>query len=47
MQLLCDNRLANELAGWKPSYSLEDGLDLTIHWMREHIASYKTGVYTV
>jgi len=47
MQLLCDNRLANELAGWKPSYSLEDGLDLTIRWMREHISSYKTGVYTV
>lgn len=47
MQLLCDNRLANELAGWKPSYSLEDGLDLTIDWMKEHIASYKTGVYTV
>ena len=26
---------------------IEDGLDLTIHWMREHIASYKNGVYTV
>jgi NAD dependent epimerase/dehydratase len=47
MQLLCDNRLAEELAGWRPSYSLEDGLDLTIDWMKEHIASYKTGVYTV
>jgi nucleoside-diphosphate-sugar epimerase len=47
MQLLCDNRLAGELAGWKPSYSLEDGLDLTIGWMKEHLASYKTGVYTV
>ena len=23
MQLLCDNRSANELAGWKPSYSLK------------------------
>jgi NAD dependent epimerase/dehydratase len=47
MQLLCDNRLAGELAGWKPAYSLEDGLDLTIAWMKEHLASYKTGVYTV
>jgi NAD dependent epimerase/dehydratase len=47
MQLLCDNRLAAELAGWKPSYSLEDGLDQTIGWMKEHLASYKTGVYTV
>jgi dTDP-glucose 4,6-dehydratase len=47
MQLLCDNRLAEELAGWRPSYSLEDGLDLTIGWMKEHIASYKTGEYTI
>ena len=47
MQLLCDNRLAEELAGWRPEYTLEEGLDLTIGWMKEHIASYKTGVYSV
>jgi NAD dependent epimerase/dehydratase len=47
MQLLCDNLLANDLAGWKPEYSLEDGLSLTIDWMKEHIKSYKPGLYTV
>ena len=47
MQLLCNNRLAKDLAGWKPQYTLEDGLSLTIDWMKEHIASYKTGFYTV
>ena len=47
MQLLCDNRLAKELAGWEPQYTLEDGLTRTIEWMREHISSYKTGIYTV
>jgi len=47
MQLLCDNRLAEELAGWRPAYTLEEGLDLTIGWMKEHIASYKTGAYSV
>jgi dTDP-glucose 4,6-dehydratase len=47
MELLCDNRLAGELAGWKPAHSLEDGLDLTIAWMKEHLALYKAGVYTV
>jgi NAD dependent epimerase/dehydratase len=47
MQLLCDNRLAQELAGWEPKYTLEDGLLHTIGWMKEHIASYKPGVYTV
>ncbi len=47
MQLLCDNRSANALAGWEPQYSLEDGLSLTIDWMKEHISSYKPGLYTV
>lgn len=47
MQLLCDNRLAKDLAGWEPQYTLEDGLARTIEWMREHISSYKTGIYTV
>jgi NAD dependent epimerase/dehydratase len=47
MQLLCDNRSAKDLAGWEPRYSLNDGLSLTIDWMREHISSYKTGRYTV
>jgi NAD dependent epimerase/dehydratase len=47
MQLLCDNRLAKDLAGWEPKYSLEEGLSLTIDWMKEHISSYKAGLYTI
>jgi len=47
MELLCDNRCAAELAGWKPEYTLERGLALTVEWMKEHIASYKPGTYTV
>lgn len=47
MELLCDNRCASELAGWKPEYTLEKGLALTIDWMKEHIAAYKPGTYTV
>ena len=47
MQLLCDNRLAKDLAGWEPKYSLEKGLSLTIDWMKEHISSYKAGLYTI
>lgn len=47
MELLCDNRAALELAGWKPNYTLEEGLARTIEWMKEHIASYKPGIYTV
>lgn len=47
MELLCDNRLALELAGWIPQYTLEKGLALTANWMKEHIAAYKPGTYTV
>jgi NAD dependent epimerase/dehydratase len=47
MQLLCDNRRAKDLAGWEPTYTLEDGLSLTIEWIKEHIRSYKAGLYTV
>jgi NAD dependent epimerase/dehydratase len=47
MELLCDNRCALDLAGWKPRFSLEDGLSLTIDWMKDHIGSYKPGIYTV
>ncbi len=47
MELLCDNRSARDLAGWKPSYTLEEGLTQTITWMKDHLASYKPGLYTV
>jgi NAD dependent epimerase/dehydratase len=47
MQLLCDNRCAKKLAGWEPAYTLEQGLSLTIDWIKEHMGSYKAGLYTV
>lgn len=47
MELLCDNHAALELAGWKPRHTLEEGLAITVAWMKEHLASYKPGLYTV
>ncbi|NYT04799.1 MAG: SDR family NAD(P)-dependent oxidoreductase [Methanomicrobiales archaeon] len=47
MTLICDNRKARECIGWTPSYSLEEGIDRTIAWMRDHLARYKPGLYTV
>jgi dTDP-glucose 4,6-dehydratase len=47
MKLICDNRLASDLAGWKPSVSLEQGIGMTVDWLQEHAGSYKTGIYTV
>lgn len=45
--LICDNSRAQQLFGWMPTVSLEDGIAKTIVWMKEHITSYKPGMYTV
>jgi dTDP-glucose 4,6-dehydratase len=45
MQLLSDNRLAQELFEWKPKYSLEDGLKETIEWYRKNLSRFRVGSY--
>jgi len=47
MQLICDPTLAGKVLGWKPQVTLEEGLDRTIAWIREHLDAYKTSVYAV
>jgi len=47
MTLLCDNSRAKDIMGWQPQYCLDDGLDITIAWMKEHLTNYKIGSYTV
>ena len=37
LRLRSDNRLARELIGWEPQVSLEEGLQRTIAWMRDHL----------
>jgi nucleoside-diphosphate-sugar epimerase len=37
--LRCDARLADELLGWRPAVSLEDGLARTRTWMTQRIAA--------
>lgn len=44
-KLLCDNRKAARLTGWKPRWTLEQGLVRTIEHVRAHLESYKTGRY--
>jgi len=46
-RLLADNRRALELLGWRPTVSLEAGLERTIAWVREHEARYRAHVYGV
>lgn len=46
-RLLADNQLAQELLGWTPEVRLEEGLQLTIDWLRENLDKYRPGVYVV
>lgn len=45
--LICNNTCAKQLLGWMPTISLDEGLNQTIAWIKEHISSYKPGMYTV
>jgi dTDP-glucose 4,6-dehydratase len=45
-RLLAGTSLAQSLWGWKPDYSLDQGLKETIDWIREHIDRFRIGEYT-
>jgi NAD dependent epimerase/dehydratase len=45
-RLLAGTGLAQSLWGWKPRYSLEDGLDETIAWVRDHLDRFRIDTYT-
>ena len=46
-RLLADNRKALEILGWSPHYALNDGLGLTIEWIRNNIDRYRVGTYAI
>jgi len=46
-RLVCDYSKAHNLTGWKPHYTLEEGLEKTIDWFRENLNIYKDGIYNV
>jgi dTDP-glucose 4,6-dehydratase len=46
-KLICDNRKARKLLGWKPRFTLEQGLALSIEYVRAHPNEYKPAVYNV
>jgi NAD dependent epimerase/dehydratase len=46
-RLLSDNSKAQTLLDWQPEVSLDDGLDLTINWIRDNQEKFRTGEYTV
>ncbi len=48
-RLCCDNTKINRLTGFKPEYTLEKGLELTIDWFTDprNLSQYKTAIYNV
>jgi NAD dependent epimerase/dehydratase len=44
-RLLSNNSLARETINWQPRVSFEQGLDLTIEWIRQHLDLYNIGKY--
>ena len=47
MRLICGNKKALKLTGWKPRVTLEQGLARTAEYVRSHLADYKAGLYNV
>ena len=47
MKLICDNSRARELLGWRPRYSLRNGLKKTLSFFKRHSGSYKAKIYNV
>ena len=46
-RLLGSNKKILELTDWKPSYTLEQGLAMTIAFFRENLHKYKTDIYNI
>lgn len=45
-RLLAGTALANDLWGWAPQYTLDQALDETIAWVRDHMALFQVDAYT-
>lgn len=46
-RLVADSTAARSVLGWEPTVSLEDGLKLTIDWVREHLHVYRPAAYVI
>ena len=45
-RLLAGTTLAQELFGWKSAYTLDEGLQATIEYVRQRLGDYRVGQYT-
>lgn len=46
-RLLGSNEKIKNLTGWRPRYSIEDGLKMTVEWIEKNLKHYKTDIYNI
>jgi len=46
-RLCSDNAKARQLLGWEPEVGLDEGLERTIDWVREHPELYSPSLYRI
>ena len=46
-RLVCNYSLAEDLLGWEPRFTLEEGLRATLVWMKDRLSEYKSELYNV
>jgi len=46
-RLLSNAEKARKVTGWKPKYTLEEGLKETIDWIKDNLHNYKPEIYNV
>jgi len=46
-RLMADASKAMNLTGWKPQFSLDEGIRKTAEWIKENIGIFKTDIYNV
>jgi dTDP-glucose 4,6-dehydratase len=44
-RLVADSTLAREVLAWQPKVDLTTGLERTIEWIRDHLATFRVGAY--
>jgi NAD dependent epimerase/dehydratase len=45
LRLLSDNSLAGQRLAWQPEFTLDQGLQKTVDWIRTHLDLYRIGTY--
>lgn len=46
-RLLGSNSKIKRLTNWEPQYTFEDGIKITIEWIKNNLSIYKTNIYNI